>query len=102
MNNVVTESKTLFMNNIPYELTSKQVVLLRLHEKDVGSPQVQMARLTARIKHLTTHLGTHKKDNHTRRGLIALISRRRKMTAYLKRANPQLHQKALAELGLRK
>lgn len=75
---------------------------LRLHDTDVGSPQVQIARLTARIVQLTAHLGIHKKDKHTRRGLIALISRRRKLTAYLKRKNPALHKQTLATLGLRK
>lgn len=78
------------------------VAELRLHDKDVGSSQVQITRLTARIAHLTSHLGTHKKDNHTRRGLIALISRRRKLTAYLKRTSPLMHGKTLAALGLRK
>lgn len=75
---------------------------LRLHDKDVGSSQVQIARLTGRIGQLTRHLSVHKKDNHTRRGLIAMISRRRKLTAYLKRANPPMHGKTLAALGLRK
>lgn len=75
---------------------------LRLHDKDVGSSQVQIARLTGRITQLTEHLRTHKKDKHTRRGLIALISQRRKLTAYLKRTQPSMHGKTLATLGLRK
>lgn len=78
------------------------VAELRLHDKDVGSSQVQIARLTARIAQLTRHLSAHKKDKHTRRGLIAMISRRRKLTAYLKRTNPAMHGKTLATLGLRK
>ena len=81
---------------------SEAASALRLHDKDVGSPQVQIARLTGRIKHLTSHLATHKKDKHTRRGLIAMISRRRKLTAYLKRRAPQTHAQTLAALGLRK
>lgn len=75
---------------------------LRLHENDVGSSPVQIARLTARIRHLTEHLKTHRKDKHTRRGLIGMISRRRKLTAYLRRSDPALHAKTLAALGLRK
>ncbi|MGI9306484.1 MAG: 30S ribosomal protein S15 [Gammaproteobacteria bacterium] len=78
------------------------VAELRQHDSDVGSPQVQIARLTGRITLLTGHLNTHKKDKHTRRGLIALISRRRKLTAYLKRVNPAVHARTLAALGLRK
>ena len=81
---------------------SEAASALRLHDQDVGSPQVQIARLTGRIKHLTSHLATHKKDKHTRRGLIAMISRRRKLTAYLKRRAPQTHAQTLAALGLRK
>lgn len=75
---------------------------LRLHDKDVGSPQVQIARLTGRINHLSGHLRAHPKDKHTRRGLIALISRRRKLSAYLKRKNPPAYESARAALGLRK
>ena len=75
---------------------------LRIHAKDVGSPQVQISRLTARIEYLTRHLNVHKKDKHTRRGLIAMISRRRKLTAYLKRNDQEMHKKTLAALGLRK
>ena len=52
---------------------------LRLHEKDVGSASVQIARLTARILHIGNHLKTHSKDNHSRRGLIAMVSLRRKL-----------------------
>lgn len=77
-------------------------ISLRLHDKDVGSSQVQITRLTGRIEQLTQHLAIHKKDNHTRRGLIAMISRRRKLTAYLKRTSPAMHSKTLSTLGLRK
>ena len=75
---------------------------LRLHEKDVGSSPVQIARLTARILHVGSHLKTHSKDNHSRRGLIAMVSLRRKLLAYLKRKTPELHAQTLAALGLRK
>ena len=70
---------------------------LRLHDQDVGSPQVQIARLTARIIHLTAHLNTHKNDKHTRRGLMALIARRRKLTAYLKRIAPALARQNIGD-----
>ncbi len=88
--------------NQPAENTDDAVKSLRLHDKDVGSPQVQISRLTARIGYLTRHLNVHKKDKHTRRGLIAMISRRRKLTAYLKRTDQEMHKKTLATLGLRK
>ena len=81
---------------------SEAAATLRLHDKDVGSSQTQIARLTGRINHLTGHLNTHPKDKHTRRGLIALIARRRKLSAYLKRTNAALHGRTLAALGLRK
>ncbi|MDM5147897.1 30S ribosomal protein S15 [Candidatus Persebacteraceae bacterium Df01] len=90
------------MNAEDIASTSGKINDLRLHDKDVGSSQVQIARLTARIMHLTGHLANHKKDNHTRRGLMAMISRRRRLTAYLKRNAPDVHSKTLAALGLRK
>ncbi len=87
---------------ITADTAAEAAASLRLHDKDVGSSQVQIARLTGRIHHLTGHLNTHPKDKHTRRGLIAMISRRRKLSAYLKRENPEIHGRALAALGLRK
>ena len=84
------------------ETNNLAVVDLRLHEKDVGSPQVQISRLTSRILHISGHLKTHPKDNHTRRGLIAMVSLRRKLLAYIKRKNPASYAQTLAALGLRK
>ena len=75
---------------------------LRLHDNDVGSPQVQAARLTARIRHLTLHMNRHPKDLHTRRGLVGLVNKRRRHMEYLRQQNPNLHAQTLAALGIRK
>lgn len=71
-------------------------------ESDTGSPEVQIAVLTHRISYLTTHLKANKKDNHSRRGLLALVSRRRKLLDYIKRKDANAYLKLLADLGLRK
>jgi len=68
---------------------------------DTGSPEVQVALLTARINLLTEHLKAHKKDFHSRRGLIGMVNRRRQLLSYLKEANPALYGKLIADLGLR-
>jgi len=69
---------------------------------DTGSPEVQIALLTARINELTEHFKTHIKDFHSRRGLLRLVSRRRKLLDYLKRSNSDSYRKLLERLGLRK
>lgn len=68
---------------------------------DTGSPQVQIAVLTERIRNLTEHFGTHKKDNHSRRGMLKLVSTRRKLMAYLKRTDIGAYEKLIATLGIR-
>jgi small subunit ribosomal protein S15 len=74
----------------------------RRHEQDSGSPEVQVAVLSERISHLTEHLKTHRKDHHTRRGLLKLVGRRRRLLGYL-RANEFSRYMALIErLGLRR
>jgi small subunit ribosomal protein S15 len=73
----------------------------RLHEKDTGSSEVQIAILSARVKHLTEHLRTHSKDFHSRRGLIAMTSRRRKLLDYLKRNDLDKYNEIVKRLGLR-
>ena len=73
----------------------------RINEKDTGSVEVQIALLTARIKHLTEHLKTHPKDFHTRRGLMAMVGKRRKMLKYLKREKPGLYSEIIKKLGIR-
>ncbi len=71
------------------------------HEKDTGSPEVQIALLTARIKHLTEHVKRHKKDVHTRYGLLKLVEKRKKLMRYLKRTDYRKYVKVIKELGLR-
>ena len=72
------------------------------HTGDVGSSEVQIALLTERIRHLTEHLRTHKHDHHTRRGLLKLVGRRRRLQAYLSRKSPDQYRSVIARLGLRK
>ena len=71
------------------------------HEGDTGSPEVQIAVLTKRINDLTEHLKTHKKDHHSRRGLLKMVSRRRKLLDYLKGTNPSSYKALIDRLGLR-
>ena len=71
-------------------------------EKDTGSPEVQVALLTARINHLTEHLRTHKKDYHSRRGLLKLVGQRRGLLDYVKRQDVVKYRALIGELGLRK
>jgi small subunit ribosomal protein S15 len=74
----------------------------KTHEKDTGSSEVQVALLTARINHLTEHLRTHRKDFHSRRGLLQMASRRRKLLDYLKQHNLPKYNELLQKLNLRK
>ena len=69
---------------------------------DTGSPEVQVALLTARINVLTDHFKSHKKDHHSRRGLLRMVSRRRKMLDYLKDRKPDAYRDLIEKLGLRK
>jgi small subunit ribosomal protein S15 len=70
--------------------------------KDTGSPEVQVALISARVNHLTDHLRTHRKDFHSRRGLIMLTNRRRKLLAYLKSTDLDRYNALIAKLNLRK
>ncbi len=72
------------------------------HDKDTGSPEVQIALLTHRIKHLTEHLKIHKKDHHSRRGLMMLVGKRRRLLNYLRRTDFDRYQNLIKALGLRK
>jgi small subunit ribosomal protein S15 len=74
----------------------------RTHESDTGSPEVQIALLTERISHLTEHLKVHKKDHHSRRGLLMLVGRRRRMLDYVKGIDVERYRAIVAELGLRR
>ncbi len=74
----------------------------RAHETDTGSPEVQIALLTQRINDLTDHLRTHKHDHHSRRGLLKLVGRRRRLLAYLSAKDVERYRATIARLGLRK
>ncbi len=73
-----------------------------IHDGDVGSPEVQVAILTERIKNLTEHMSLHKKDLHTRRGLLIMVGKRRRLLDYLKRVDEARYQKLIERLELRK
>ena len=81
----------------------KQPIIAKaaIHEGDTGSPEVQVALLTARINHLTEHLKTNKNDNHSRRGLFKMVGRRRNLLAYLQKKDINRYRALIAELGLR-
>ncbi|HNR13849.1 MAG TPA: 30S ribosomal protein S15 [Thermodesulfobacteriota bacterium] len=72
------------------------------HEKDTGSPEVQVALLTERIIYLTDHFKTHKKDHHSRRGMLKLVGQRRRLLDYLKKTNVERYRAIIKELGLRR
>ena len=74
----------------------------RLHEKDTGSAEVQVALLTQRINDLSEHFKLHGKDHHSRRGLLALVSQRRRLLDYLRRTGPERYQALIERLGLRR
>jgi len=73
----------------------------RIHETDTGSPEVQIALLTERIKYLTEHLKVHKKDHHSRRGLLQMVGQRRGLLNYLNRQDPARYRAIVEKLGLR-
>ncbi len=74
----------------------------KTHDSDTGSPEVQIALLTKRIEGLTEHFKSHVKDNHSRRGLLKMVSQRRQLLDYLKRQNIERYQQVIAKLGIRK
>lgn len=84
------------------EEKSAIVKKFRRSELDTGSSEVQVALLTFRIKQLTEHFQTHKKDHHSRRGLVQLVNQRRKLLEYVKRTEPSRYTNLIGELGLRK
>ena len=79
-----------------------EIQALRIHDKDTGSADVQVALLTARINQLTEHFKTHAKDHSSRRGLLLLVARRRKMLDYLKRTANDRYKNVIEKLNLRK
>jgi len=80
----------------------RTVAAYQAHEKDTGTPEVQVAILTERINGLSEHFKTHKKDHHSRRGLLKMVSRRRRMLDYLRRNGPGRYQALIKSLGLRR
>ena len=74
----------------------------RIHDKDTGSVEVQVALLTARIRHLTEHLKKHPKDYHSRRGRMKMVGRRRKLLKYLRKKKPEVYKELIEKLELRK
>jgi small subunit ribosomal protein S15 len=85
--------------------TEKKAELIdkfRTHENDTGSPEVQIALLTERISYLTEHFKTHLKDHHSRRGLLKMVSKRRRLLSYLKKSSLDRYRKTVSALNLRK
>ncbi len=72
------------------------------HEKDTGSPEVQVALLTNRITYLTDHFKSHKKDHHSRRGLLKMVGQRKSLLKYLKKKDIERYRAVISELGIRK
>ena len=83
---------------------NKQEIIAKYqtHEGDTGSPEVQIALLTERITHLTEHLKVHKKDNHSRRGLLMMVGQRRSLLRYLEEIDIERYRSIVEKLGLRK
>lgn len=89
---------------MPFTAEQKKAVVeaYRLSDNDTGSCEVQIALLTAHITHLTPHFATHKKDNHSRRGLLRMVNQRRKLLDYLKKTDLDRYRTLIDRLGLRK
>ncbi|RLG28959.1 30S ribosomal protein S15 [Methanosarcinales archaeon] len=84
------------------EIKRKIIEEYRIHESDTGSSEVQIALLSDRIKYLTEHFKIHKKDYHSRRGLLKLVSQRRRLLDYLKRKDEEKYRNIIKKLGIRK
>lgn len=87
------------------QLTTKKaetITSYRLHESDTGSPEVQVALLSKRISELTEHFKAHAKDHHSRRGLLQMVGRRRRLLDYVKRRDAERYRALIERLGLRK
>ncbi len=85
------------------EMKKKSIIeSFRTHDTDTGSPEVQIALMTERINHLNEHLKVHKKDFHSRRGLLKLVGKRRNMLNYLKKKEIEKYRQLIEKLGLRK
>lgn len=84
------------------EQKSQVIGKYRIHKSDSGSPEVQVALLSQRISQLTEHFKTHQKDHHSKRGLLSLIARRRKLLNYLKDRSPERYTTLIQSLGIRR
>ena len=85
--------------------TERKTEIIQTHQQnaaDTGSAEVQIALLTERINHLTQHLRTHRKDHHSRRGLLMMVGQRRRQLAYLNKVDVERYRSIVAKLGLRK
>ena len=78
------------------------VATYRVHKTDTGSPEVQVAILSQRILQLQDHFKTHRKDHHSRRGLLSMVARRRRLLKYLKSRNPERYKNLISSLGIRR
>lgn len=89
---------------MPLTLDSRTTLIdrFKVHAKDTGSPEVQIALLSERINYLTEHFRLHRKDHSSRRGLLTMVGRRRRLLEYLKGQNPDSYQKIIGQLGIRK
>ena len=84
------------------DVKSRVIGKYRVHQTDTGSPEVQIAILSQRIVELTEHFKTHKKDHHSRRGLLSMVARRRRLLKYLKGSSPERYQALIQGLGIRR
>lgn len=84
------------------EVKTSIIETYRIHETDTGSPEVQIAMLTERINHLNEHLKIHKKDHHSRRGLLKMVGKRRGLLDYLAKKDIERYREIVSKLGLRK
>ncbi|MDK2917440.1 MAG: small subunit ribosomal protein [Candidatus Petromonas sp.] len=88
--------------NLSKEVKLKIINEYKVHDSDTGSPEVQIAILTHRINELNEHLKVHKKDHHSRRGLLKMVGKRRNLLNYLKKKDLERYRNLIAKLGLRK
>jgi small subunit ribosomal protein S15 len=84
------------------EQKSQVISKYRINKSDSGSPEVQVAVLSQRILHLTEHFKTHQKDHHSRRGLLSMVARRRRLLKYLKDRSPERYKALIQSLGIRR
>ncbi len=98
----MADSRDQARSALPMPDKTATIAEYRLHESDTGSPEVQIAIFTERINHLTEHLRTHKGDHHTRRGLMMLIGKRRRLLDYTRDNDVERYRGLIARLGIRR